>query len=185
MGGFPLAKKAVRLIRHLTNKICKENPLMSISRRTFIRAGAVIALAAGLPLKIGLAAAGQQTPKPAPKSATRSALPPPPAVTQTDSLVYYTKATFESYLNSSFMISSKRTQALDVKLVEVKDIGPVPDQQVAGKECFSLLFRGPSKRQQDTYTIKNGALGAFQLFLVPAGNDKKGYYLRAIINRLN
>jgi hypothetical protein len=152
----------------------------------------MIALAAGLPLKGSLAAApGRQTTKtqmksatgPSTKAAARPTTLSPQA--QSDMLQYYTKATFTAHINSLFQLRSKRVTATDVRLIEVKDTGPVPDQRPAGKECFSLLFLATRKLPQDTFTVKHSALGTFLLVIAPVGQNKKGYYLEAVINRLN
>lgn len=165
---------------------------MSISRRKFIKAGAMIALAAGLPLKGSMAAApGKQAAKTQTKAAagmSTKAAAGPTALSpqdQSDMLQYYTKATFTAHIDSMFQLRSKRVPAIEVRLIEVKDSGPVPDQRPAGKECFSLLFRSVRKLPQDTFTVKHSALGTFLLVLAPVGHDKRGYYLEAVINRLN
>ena len=159
---------------------------MSISRRKFLQAGSAIALAAGFPLKTAMTSAQQR-----PITATA---PPPQSSAKGDTrttpdkrfanLANYTKATFAAQLNSMFRIQSKLAKPVEVKLIEVKDTGPIPDQQ-SGKECFSLLFIGQPRLRQDTYTIDHAALGKFALLLVPVGKDKKGSYYEAVINRLN
>jgi hypothetical protein len=157
---------------------------MFISRRKFLQAGAVMAIAAGVPLTTDLVATkGQSSSAPQPSSPGEAA-PASPAV-KSDTPSLYTKAAFTAYLNTSFRIRSKSTRAVEVKLVTIKDAGPIPDRMMAGKECFSLQFRGPLKLQQDVYTIEHAALGKFDLLLVPVGKDKKGMYYEALINRLN
>jgi hypothetical protein len=140
----------------------------------------VVALAAGIPLQTLLTVSGQQS------GGSHSSAKgfPIPADVQSDPIFNYTKATFAAHINSTFQIKTKRTKAVDVTLVDVRDSGPVPDQLSAGRECFSLVFRTHQKLQQDTYSIEHGALGSFALLLVPIGKDKKGSYYEAIINRL-
>jgi hypothetical protein len=48
-----------------------------------------------------------------------------------------------------------------------------------------LKFRGAETLRQNTYRIEHEVLGRFELFLVPAGKNKKGVYYQAVINRLN
>jgi len=155
-----------------------------ISRRKFIMAGSAVALAAGFPLKNALTSAKQQTSDSPPQSTTKET-----AKTSTDkrkaTLMDFTKATFAAQLNTTFRIQSKIAKPVDVKLIEVKDVGPIPDQRKSGKECFSLLFAGQPRMRQDTYTIDHAELGRFTLLLVPVGKDKKGSYYEAVINRLN
>ena len=95
-----------------------------------------------------------------------------------------TKATFEPYVNTIFRISDA-TKVVRSTLVSVTDIGPVPDQKPAGRECFVIKFKGPRPLKQNTYRIEHDVLGKFELFLVPAGRDRKGSYYQAVINRLN
>ncbi|HEX8137436.1 MAG TPA: hypothetical protein VF544_07585 [Pyrinomonadaceae bacterium] len=167
---------------------------MSISRRKFLQVGSVVAVAAGFPLKAAVTAIGQGAAAPAapsgaaegvaggtaPTAATGKATSARPAL-------LLSKATFAPYLNTAFVVQSKRTRAVEVKLVEVSSRGPVPDQQVPGKECFALVFSGQQRLSQDVYEFKHAALGTFNLLLVPVGMTKrgKGQYYEAVINRLN
>ena len=56
----------------------------------------------------------------------------------------------------------------------------------ARQERFSLVFRGPHDRlqQQGLYPMQHDQLGAFELFLVPVGEDTAGIYYEAVFNRL-
>lgn len=158
---------------------------MFISRRKFIMAGSAVALAAGFPLKNAMTSANQRSSdSPPPQSTAKEA-----AKTSTEkrkaTLVDFTKATFAAQVNTTFRIQSKTAKPTDVKLIEVKSVGPIPDQQRSGRECFSLLFTGQPRLRQDTYTIDHAELGKFALLLVPVGKDKKGSYYEAVINRLN
>lgn len=153
-----------------------------ISRRKFLQAGTVVALAAGVPLKSAVVVPGKRSSAPQTSAPGVTATASP--ATKTEALPFYTKASFAAYLNSAFVIRSKRTRAVEVKLIKVSDAGPVPDRQIAGKECFSLTFLGHQKLQQDVYAFEHAALGKFDLLLVPVGKDKKGLYYEALINRL-
>jgi hypothetical protein len=153
---------------------------MSFSRRKFLRAGTVAALAAGVPFKSTLIAMAQGS------GENREFLISEVAY---DSLAYYTRATFSQYVSSVFRIRWGGSFA-DVTLLEVTDLTPVAQRatmQAAGIECFSLLFEGgggPSLGQ-NTFAIEHPALGSFQLLLVPAGNaDNGANRYMAIINRL-
>ncbi|HYW71903.1 MAG TPA: twin-arginine translocation signal domain-containing protein [Pyrinomonadaceae bacterium] len=131
---------------------------MTTSRRQFLQTGTIAAVAAAVPIK-----------------AVASWLQQPD-----DPLQYYSKATFVSYVNSIFQIQAA-SGTVNTTLVSVSDL-PAP----AGGECFSLRFNGGSSQlKQDTYVVVHAALGTFQLFLVPAGADRRGTpeYL-ATINRL-
>jgi len=97
----------------------------------------------------------------------------------------YAKATFTPYVGTVFLIYSGSSKAFTTTLIDVSDIGPIPDTTVPGRECFALKFRGSQTVRQNTYRIEHQVLGQFELFLVPAGKDKKGVYCKAVINRLN
>lgn len=158
---------------------------MFISRRKFIMAGSAVALAAGFPLKNAMTSASQRTsdtttPNGTAKEAAKSSTDKRQA-----GLADYTKATFAAHINSTFRIQARTAKPVDVKLIEVKTVGPIPDQAKSGKECFALLFSGQPRLRQDIYTIEHAELGKFGLLLVPVGKDKKGSYYEAVINRLN
>jgi hypothetical protein len=97
----------------------------------------------------------------------------------------FTKAMFLPYVDTDFRIYPSSTKTLKITLVAVDDIGPVPDTTSGGRESFILKFRGNQLLRQNTYRIEHEALGRFDLFLVPAGKNKKGVYYQAVINRLN
>jgi hypothetical protein len=149
---------------------------MLISRRTFMRAGTLAALFAGVPLTT-VNVLGQRI-HPSPDES-----PVDQAAQQNDQLANYTKATFVSYIDSVFVFRAPGVRKdIEVTLMQVSDMTAAP----AG-ECFSLLFRGGGPAlQQNTYTVEHPALGTFKLFLVPVGTDDNGAqgYL-ATINRLS
>jgi hypothetical protein len=160
---------------------------MFISRRKFLKAGSVIALAAGFPLKSALTS-GKQPPTPTTASPEQTATRGETKTSTTArpaGLANYSKATFMAQINSVFLIQAKKEKPVQVKLIEVNDVGPIPDRQNPGRECFSLVFSGQPRLRQDTYTINHAALGKFSLLIVPVGKNKKGAYYEAVINRLN
>ena len=150
---------------------------MLISRRTFVRAGTLAALFAGVPLAT-VNVLGQRIRR------SPDDNPVDEAAQINNALSNYTKATFVSYINSVFLFRAVGVRRdIEVTLMQVSDMTAAP-----GGECFSLLFRGgggPALRQ-NTYTVEHPALGTFKLFLVPVGTDDNGAqgYL-ATINRLS
>ena len=150
---------------------------MLISRRTFMRAGTLAALFAGVPLAT-VNVLGQRI------HTSPDDEPVDQAAQIYGALSNYTKATFASYINSVFVFRAPGVRKdIEVTLIQVSDMTAAP-----GGECFSLLFRGgggPALRQ-NTYTVEHPALGTFKLFLVPVGTDDNGAqgYL-ATINRLS
>ncbi len=156
---------------------------MSITRRKFLRAGSMVALAAAVPLKSALSAAGQGIRKD--RDGNPSDLLPDGIVDSP--LSYYTKSIFSSYLNSTFLLQAGALGTVEVTLTQVRDTASGGGTSLAGQESFSLLFQnggGPALPQR-TYGIEHAALGSFALFLVPGGGDENGRqsYV-AIVNRL-
>jgi len=139
---------------------------MSTSRRRFLKASAFAAMFAAVPLTDTLA-----------KTWKANYVEDP----QDDALSNYSKATFESYLQSIFQLHAT-SGIVEVTLVEVGDL---PGS--SGGECFSLQFRGGSQPlKQGSYQLDHAALGSFTLLLVPSGSDSNGAqgYV-ATINRLS
>jgi hypothetical protein len=146
---------------------------MSISRRKFLKAGTIVAIAAGIPLNV--LASGTA-------SADSSFFPgfgSLPLPSSMDSEL------FSRYLNTQFTLRRGQTET-KFKLVEVRHWTARGAKKPAdGKECFSLIFEnaGPEQLTQDTYTVAHSSLGEFPLFLVPAAKTAKKY--EALFNRLH
>ena len=154
---------------------------MVVSRRGFLKRGSLLALFAGSSLGFAQGVFGRDTYSEYHGSSQKDLIPNSNKPAQ----FIFTKATFLPYVDTVFRIYPDSSNALTTTLVSVGDIGPVPDRKVAGRDCFVLKFRGPQSLPQNTYRIEHGKLGRFQLFLVPAGKNKKGVYYQAVINRLN
>ena len=137
---------------------------MSSSRREFLKRGTFMALAAGVPLTLTEKAFGT------PRSTTAG----------------LNLASFKAQLGSSFLINHQASK-VKITLVDVSDFAS-RKQSAAGKECFSLLFRGPEEAdlKQDTYLIEHEQLGMFSFLVVPVGtkNTRAPHY-EAVINRLH
>jgi hypothetical protein len=137
---------------------------MNSSRRKFLQRGMFGALAAGVPLALMEKASGMGT-------STAAGL---------------NMASFKSQLGTSFQINH---QASKVKftLVDVANFAS-RKQTAAGREGFSLLFRGPKETplKQDTYLIEHKELGMFSFLVVPVGTkDTRAPHYEAVINRLH
>src|ERR1043165_6739212 len=130
---------------------------MVISRRKFLMAGSAVALAAGFPLKNALTSARPQHNASTPSSPQISAKGGATALStvRKGDLSSYTKAIFTAQVNSTFRLQSKSAKPVNVRLIEVRDIGPIPDQKSSGRECFSLVFSGQAGLQQSTYMIEH------------------------------
>ena len=156
---------------------------MSISRRRFLRAGSVAALAAAVPLKAALSAAGQGIRKELDENPSDHL----PGDIANGPLSYYTKSAFSSYLNSTFVVQAGALETVEVTLTQVRDTASGSAANQAGQECFSLLFQsgGGPALPQGTYGFEHAALGSFALFLVPGGADTNGgHSYVAVVNRI-
>jgi len=140
---------------------------MKSSRREFLKRGTLGALAAGVPLGLGLKAAGMTTTTPTAGGMGLKA--------------------FKSQLGTTFTINDQ-TGKVKTTLVDVTSFAS-RKQAAAGKEGFSLLFRGPKdiRLQQNTYLIEHEELGMISFLIVPVLQTKntRGPYYEAVINRLN
>ncbi len=148
---------------------------MATSRRKFIKAGAIGALFAGIPLK----ATGREF-----FESAAGAL-----ITKSGTVGLLDMRAFEQHLNSEFRIHHDNVKITAIKLVEVKDLRPqsAKTSRANSKECFSAIFRGARRPvlRQNTYEIEHGSLGKFSLLLVPVGMSENEQYYEAIFNRLH
>lgn len=136
---------------------------MRSSRREFLKRGTFVALAAGFPLALTEYASGMST-----------------------AAAGLNMASFKSQLGTDFLINHQISK-VRVTLVDVANFAS-RKQAAAGKEGFSLLFRGPKEitLQQDTYLMEHEELGVFSFLVVPVGTkDKRAPYYEAVINRLH
>ena len=136
---------------------------MSSSRREFLKRGMFTALAAGVPLALTEKASGMST--------TTAGL---------------NMASFKSQLGTSFQINHQASK-VKITLVDIANFAS-RKQTAAGKEGFSLLFRGPKETtlKQDTYLIEHEELGMFSFLIVPVGTkDMRVPHYEAVINRLH
>lgn len=137
---------------------------MSSSRREFLKRGTFMALAAGVPLSLTENAFGTT-------KSTSAGL---------------NMASFKAQLGSSFIINHQAAK-VKVALVDVSSFA-TKKQTAAGKEGFSLVFRGPKEAtlKQDTYLIEHEQLGMFSFLVVPVGTkDTRAPHYEAVINRLH
>lgn len=137
---------------------------MSSSRREFLKRGTFVALAAGVPLALTGKASGMGT-------STAAGL---------------NMAAFRSQLGTNFLINHEASK-VKIKLVDVTNFAS-RKETAAGKEGFSLRFRGPKETtlKQDTYLIEHEQLGMFSFLVVPVGTkDTRAPHYEAVINRLH
>ena len=94
-------------------------------------------------------------------------------------LEHLTHSQFAEHLQETFEASSPEKCAL--KLTEVKVLGEAVGSR---RVPFSLLFYGPRDYflSQGTYSVSHPELGAMDLFLVPVGEDERGFIYECIFN---
>jgi len=138
---------------------------MKSSRREFLKRGTLGALAAGVPLALSAKASAMGT---APSTAAGLNL-----------------AAFKSQLGTAFTVNDD-TAKVKVTLVEVASFAS-RKQAAAGREGFSLRFRGPQDitLKQNTYLIEHAQLGLFSFLIVPIGRNTRTPYYEAVVNRLH
>jgi hypothetical protein len=155
---------------------------MSITRRTFVRAGAVSALFAGLNLSPAKLIFAQEKNVPGAGGFTV------PYEAKTEAPYYFTHETFVPYLNSTFRISSAaKGAAFDATLVQVFDYqaqARARKMKTHAGECFSLSFRAGERDtvSQGIYKLSHSALGRFSLFIVPGTPSAEGTMYTAVVN---
>src|SRR5689334_14313484 len=115
-----------------------------------MKAGFLATVCTGLPLKLAKAATDPKGPRvpsnPAPVLRPPAALPPPLPAGNQELLNYYTKATFDPYLNTPFRVHLSQTNTRTLKLVQTEDYLkslPQDAKTTPGEECFSLLLTSP------------------------------------------
>jgi hypothetical protein len=137
---------------------------MPVSRRSFLRSGATVALTAGLAFKAAPLAFGQS-------GATTDQTTAVPFEAQQSPLFYFERETFQPYVGSTFRVSAGRSTA-EMTLKEVRDMTPSAASNQAMKassqtDCFALIFNSGVKLSELTtiYGVEHAALGKFSLFL--------------------
>lgn len=147
---------------------------MSISRRRFLRSGALGALSAGLILESGQLAFGNN-------SDLSFGIPQ-----NTSGPFKYSRADFERHVGSTFQTRLGKS-SVDLKLVRLAGYQS-SSAQAAGKtstESFVLAFRTPKSlpSKSATYKLEHSALGKFDLFMTSSEDHGKMIYT-AVVNRI-
>lgn len=155
---------------------------MNVTRRKFLRAGAVSTLFAGLTLAPSKLILGQNKRQPA----------TPDNPTGSDPVFSFDASTFTPHVGSEFLLAATaRGRAVSARLERVSDLQQgMRERRLATHdgECFSLVFSAPAPKraapQQATYRVEHAALGRFSLFLVPGPARDGSVTYEAVVNRL-
>lgn len=145
---------------------------MSVSRRSFLKAGAV--MSAALVLKPGTFVLGQN-------SQLSNSRNSSPAHT-------YRREMFEPYVGDVFRVRVGK-QMVNIKLVALENISPASRGITTGKaprtECFSMRFHAvrPLPSTAHVHTLNHGKLGSFDLFMNQSKEGGK-FLQTAIVNHI-
>ena len=157
---------------------------MTVTRRSFLRSGAVTVLLTGLALDSVPLAFAQQSRKSDPTQDFQVSFE-----TMQESVFNFKRQTFEPYLNGIFKLSAG-AKSVEATLVSIRDCKQNPAKsKVTPKarqtDCFSLVFQANGKLTDLTtiYDVEHGALGKFALFLTRRDGPSDTYFYEAVFNR--
>ena len=159
---------------------------MSISRRLFLRAGTLAAVAAGVGLGAGKLALGQKGQR---LSTTIMPIDGIPYQARQDTLLYYRRAAFEPCVGTVFEARGASGQTVNLTLLSVAGYdSSATAGLISGRtretDSFSLTFK--ANGQLSTSGISNlshPVLGKFDMFLT--GEKRKGeLFYQAVVNHL-
>ena len=147
---------------------------MSVSRRRFLRAGAIVS--AALVLKPGTLVFGQNS------LWSNNAAGSSPAHT-------YRREMFEPYVGDVFRVRVGK-QMVDLKLIALESVSPasrgITTGKVARTDCFSMRFHAmtPLPSTSRIHNLNHSKLGSFDLFMSPSKEGRK-FLQTAIVNHVD
>lgn len=94
-----------------------------------------------------------------------------------------TEKEFSKHVNTKFQLELDEQTPFELELVEVKGYVAAPTDQ-AGLERFSAYFVGPAEHYlpQKVYSLQHDKMGELDIFLVPIGQDERGFLYEAVFN---
>lgn len=148
---------------HAPGPPADESAMSSLSRRSFLRLGAGVAVAGAAPLWPGGVAA---------------------AATGRARGARLARATFQPAVGSTFLLDagSWSTEAV------LEEVGDLPSGPASGDEAsFGLLFRAPASApsEQATFRVHSARVGTFTLLAVPVDRGRIARYYQVIVNSGN
>ena len=142
---------------------------MSVSRRRFLRYGAVVS--AALVLKPSTFLFGNNS------ITSNSAVQ-----NKQTGIQFYTREMFEPYVGDTFRVRVGK-QVVDMKLVALTNEKPA-SRKIACTDCFSVRFEAVTPLPPVTlHTLNHSKLGNFDLFMVQSKNGPK-FLQTAIVNHV-
>jgi hypothetical protein len=159
---------------------------MYLTRRSFLKSGAITALSAGLILQTGALALGQKSSQ----STSAEGFQIPYEATQSPTF-YYTRETFQPYVGGIFVARGVGGRAVELKLLRVRDCTPssktrLTTEQAPKTDCFALEFSSPARLSELTsiYKLNHAALGEFELFMTSREDEREQIFYEAVFNHL-
>ena len=156
---------------------------MTLTRRRFLRSGAMSVLLAGLALDTIPRAFAQQLRESDPAQDFQV-----PFEAQQAPTFYFKRETFQPYLNGVFKLRAG-AKSVEATLVSVRDCTSNPKsakvtERSRPSDCFALVFRAQGKLTDLTtiYDVEHGALGKFPLFLTRRDGPRGTYFYEAVFN---
>lgn len=148
---------------------------MSVSRRRFLRSGAVVSAALVL------------TPETLVFGKNSIWSNSPPNSSHKAGVQSYSREMFEPYVGDTFRVRVGK-QMVDLKLVALTNVKPVTGittGRVARTDCFSMRFHAAKtlRTPATIHTLNHSKLGSFDLFMVQS--EVRGEFLHtAIVNHV-
>ena len=154
---------------------------MPVSRRTFLRSGAMTVILTGVALDSMPLSFAQDAPKADPKQDFLV-----PFEVKQEKIFFFQRETFEPYVNGTFTLRAGAA-SVEATLVSVRDCNPVANKltrKARQSECFAVIFSAEGALTDLTtiYDVEHGALGKFALFLTRRDGPRGTYFYEAVFN---
>ena len=157
---------------------------MTVTRRNFLRSGALTVLVAGIALDTVPLAFAQQLQRFDPSQDFKV-----PLEAERETTFNFRRETFAPYVNGVFTLSAG-AHSIQATLVAIEDCSPTEEKskKVTKKWRFSdgfiLVFLTGAKLTDLTavYDVEHGALGTFPLFLTRRDGPSNTFFYEAVFN---
>jgi hypothetical protein len=155
---------------------------MTVTRRSFLRSGAMSVLLTSVALDSLPLVFAQDLRKSDPSQDFQA-----PFAARQSPLFSFKRETFQPYVNGIFKLRAGRN-SVNATLVSVRDCTPSSKNKSTPKsrpsDCFALVFRAQGKLTELTtiYDVEHGALGKFALFLTRRDGPRGTYFYEAVFN---
>ncbi len=156
---------------------------MPTPRRIFLKSSVIATLCAGLHLgSLSKVFAQDKTSTP---------YTPIPVEATAERNFYFTKNSFDRYIDSIFRVQLGR-KVTELRLLKVEDCTPGVRQTTktvstsTDSKCFLLVFSSPEQLSQfqTIFPMEHGALGSFSVFLVETEDERGRFYYTATYNHM-